>query len=230
MSTGKVSREDRRRCITFQIYIIPHHQIKPCHLRYKTTARMVYSNEAICELWKCCYSFVSRVSRFALSFYSTSHSFLLDLFPYIRLDCIFLCATQFSPQFRATKTEVSIRCFLYVLFIVWHVPSHDCSRCSCSRSGSSRNRKVVMNYIQMGKGTKWLHHLSIWYSPIELPAVWRRSRHLWQWNWNWHVDQNQPGDRLDWYKHSPCHPRKQHSLPRSLPLRVQTVAAARAFK
>ena len=45
-------------------------------------------------------------------------TFFPDLFPYIRLDCTFLCATQFSPQFRATKTEVSIRCFLYVLFIV----------------------------------------------------------------------------------------------------------------
>ena len=55
-------------------------------------------------------------------------TFFPDLFPYIRLDCIFLCATQFSPQFRATKTEVSIRCFLYILFIVWHVPSHNCSR------------------------------------------------------------------------------------------------------
>jgi len=71
---------------------------------------------------------VIHLSCFMLSFYSTSHSFLLNLFHYIRLDCIFLCATQFSPQFHTTKTEVSIRCFLYVLFIVWHVPSHNCSR------------------------------------------------------------------------------------------------------
>ena len=71
---------------------------------------------------------VIHLSHFMLSFYLTSYSFLLDLFSYIRLDCIFLCATQFSPQFHATKTKVSIRCFLYVLFIVWHVPSHNCSR------------------------------------------------------------------------------------------------------
>ena len=73
-------------------------------------------------------SIIIHLSCFMLSFYLTSHSFLPDLFPYIRLDCISLCTTQFSPQFHTTKTEVSIRCFLYVLFIVWHVPSHDCSR------------------------------------------------------------------------------------------------------
>ena len=41
----------------------------------------------------------------ALSPYSISHSFFL--LPYIMLDCISLCTTQFSPQFRVTKTEMS---------------------------------------------------------------------------------------------------------------------------
>ena len=42
---------------------------------------------------ECCYLFVLHISCFVLSFYLTSYSFLPNLFPYIRLDCIFLCIT-----------------------------------------------------------------------------------------------------------------------------------------
>ena len=86
------------------------------------TTSLAYSKDYVFALrpiytiyYYCCYSFVSHISCFALSFYLTSHSFLPDLFPYIRLDCIFLCAIQFSSQFYAMKTKISIRCF-YMFF------------------------------------------------------------------------------------------------------------------
>ena len=51
---------------------------------------------------------VIHLARICLASHSPSirhHILSFRTYFYIRLDCTFLCATQFSPQFHAMKTE-----------------------------------------------------------------------------------------------------------------------------
>ena len=142
----------------------------------------------IINLYNCCYSFVSHMSRFALSFYSTSHSFLPDLFPYIRLDCIFLCHTvltsvscyedwgeykMFSMFFSLSDMYLVMTVlgiYKYISFMLWRL-SHDCSRCSRSCSGSSCNNNDHKQHDECA--TALLHTIPLSYNqPTIITGNW----------------------------------------------------------